>query len=131
VSPVSWQHHLYWFVPALVLLVDAAATPGRYRVWYAVLAGGIWLTATLSVIEFFDMRVLSRDLLDTVPGFLISNWYLLLMLLLVPVLPIRTNRAAAATRTTAGCPVRARCSSGRCRVGAASSPVPAWARVRS
>jgi alpha-1,2-mannosyltransferase len=89
ISPVSWQHHLYWFVPAIVVLVDGAATPGRYRVWYGGLAAVIWLTVTIGVIAFFDYG-LSYDWLDTVPGFFISNWYLLLMLLLIPVLPIRS-----------------------------------------
>jgi alpha-1,2-mannosyltransferase len=90
VSPVSWQHHLYWFIPALVILVDAAG-------WYAVLAGVVWLSLAVAVIAFFDYG-LSYALLDTVPGFLISNWYLLLMLLLLVVLPIRAREA---TRTTA------------------------------
>jgi alpha-1,2-mannosyltransferase len=90
-SPVSWQHHLYWFVPAIVVLVDAAARPGRYRVWYGVFAAVIWVTVTIGVIAFFDYG-LSYDVLDTVPGFLISNWYLLLMLLLVPLLPFQVYR---------------------------------------
>src|SRR6266545_4533699 len=97
VSPVSWQHHLYWFVPALVVLVDAAAAPGRFRTWYGAFAAVIWVTVTVGVIAFFDYG-LSSDLLDTVPGFLISNWYLLLMLLLVAVLPYR---AAVAVRRPA------------------------------
>src|SRR5205814_1362986 len=84
VSPVSWQHHLYWFVPALVVLVDAGS-------WYAALAAAIWLTVSVGVIAFFDYG-LSYGVLDTVPGFLISNWYLLLMLLLIPLLPIRVYR---------------------------------------
>ncbi|OLB77433.1 MAG: hypothetical protein AUI14_15930 [Actinobacteria bacterium 13_2_20CM_2_71_6] len=103
VSPVSWQHHLYWFVPALVLLVDAAS-------WYGVLAAVIWLSLTIGVIAFFDYG-LSYAWLDTVPGFLISNWYLLLMLLLLAVLPAtgpagrrwyrRAERVPAATQKTA------------------------------
>jgi alpha-1,2-mannosyltransferase len=89
VSPVSWQHHLYWFVPAILVLVDAAATAGRrYRWGYGFLAAFVWLTVTLAVIAWFDYG-LSYDLIDTVPGFLISNWYALLMLLLLAVLPIR------------------------------------------
>jgi alpha-1,2-mannosyltransferase len=83
VSPVSWQHHLYWFVPALAILVGAG---GRY----AVLAAGVWLTVTVGVIAFFDYG-LSYSWLDTVPGFLISNWYVLLMLLLLVVLPIQSG----------------------------------------
>jgi alpha-1,2-mannosyltransferase len=89
VSPVSWQHHLYWFIPALVILVDVGG-------WYALFAAVIWLSVAVGVIAFFDYG-LSYDLLDTVPGFLISNWYLLLMLGLLVLLPVRVR---AATRTT-------------------------------
>jgi alpha-1,2-mannosyltransferase len=87
-SPVSWQHHLYWFVPALVILLDTSATRGPRWRWYAGVAVGIWVTVTVSVISLFDYGM-SYRLLDSVEGFLISNWYVLLMLLLVAVLPIR------------------------------------------
>ncbi len=92
ISPVSWQHHLYWFLPAVVVLVDAAASPGRYRGWSAGLAAAVWLTVSVGVIASFDYG-LSYRWLDTVPGFLISNWYLLLMLLLIPLLPFRVYRS--------------------------------------
>jgi alpha-1,2-mannosyltransferase len=88
VSPVSWQHHLYWFVPALVVLLDLWAARGPRWRWYAGLTIGIWVTVTVSVISLFDYG-LSYGLLDSVEGFFISNWYVLLMLLLVAVLPIR------------------------------------------
>lgn len=93
VSPVSWQHHLYWFVPAILVLVDAACTRGRAgRAWYGFLAAFVWLTVTMAVIAWFDWG-LDPDLLDTPFGFLVSNWYLLLMLVLVGVLPIRSVEA--------------------------------------
>jgi alpha-1,2-mannosyltransferase len=99
ISPVSWQHHLYWFVPAiLVLVAAAAAAQGRSRWAYAGLAAFIWFTVTIGVIAFFDYG-LSYRWLDTVPGFFISNWYLLLMLLLVVILPIRAIRGYSTSRT--------------------------------
>src|SRR5439155_1041308 len=49
VSPVSWQHHLYWFVPAILVLVDAAASGGRWRWGYGFLAGFVWFTVTIGV----------------------------------------------------------------------------------
>ena len=81
VSPVSWNHHLYWFVPAVVVLLDT----GRTR--YVILAAVVWLTVSLGVISFFDDG-LSHRWLDTVPGFLISNWYVLLMVVLLAALPV-------------------------------------------
>jgi alpha-1,2-mannosyltransferase len=90
VSPVSWQHHLYWFVPALVVLLDvsAARDVGRRR-WYAALAALVWVTVTFSIIELFDWKLISIRWLDTPEGFLISNWYVLLMVGLLVILPVR------------------------------------------
>jgi alpha-1,2-mannosyltransferase len=90
VSPVSWQHHLYWFVPALVVLLDVAATREvARRRWYAAAGALVWLTVTFSVIELFDWHLVSKRLVNTPEGFLISNWYVLLMLMLLVVLPVR------------------------------------------
>jgi alpha-1,2-mannosyltransferase len=90
VSPVSWQHHLYWFVPALVVLLDVAATREvARRRWYAAAGAMVWLTVTFSVIELFDWHLVSKRLVNTPEGFLISNWYVLLMLMLLVVLPVR------------------------------------------
>ncbi len=93
VSPVSWQHHLYWIIPALVVLLDVAASrevPRRW--WYAAFGGLIWVTVTISVISFFDYHWVSMRLLDSPEGFLMSNWYVLLMLALLVFLPVRVLR---------------------------------------
>lgn len=90
ISPVSWQHHLYWFVPALVILVDVAAAPEvSRRRWYAWAAGIIWFTVTFSLIELFDWHLIPMHYLDTPEGVLLSNWYVLLMLGLLVSLPVR------------------------------------------
>jgi alpha-1,2-mannosyltransferase len=90
VSPVSWQHHLYWFVPALVVLLDvAAAREVPRRRWYAAFGVLIWVTVTFSVIELFDWQLIGMRFLDTPEGFLITNWYVLLMLALLVALPVR------------------------------------------
>jgi alpha-1,2-mannosyltransferase len=91
VSPVSWQHHLYWFAPALVLLADAYASRVRYRGWYLGFAILVWVSVAGSVISLFDYG-LPWSVAPTALGFLIMNWYLLLMLLLLAVLPIRALR---------------------------------------
>lgn len=106
VSPVSWQHHLYWFIPAILVLVDAAGDRDRRnRWWYAGLAALVWSTVTIGVIAFFDYG-LSYSVLDTVPGFFISNWYLLLMLSLVAVLPVHRSGAPAGTAGSPGSSAR-------------------------
>jgi len=111
ISPVSWQHHLYWFVPALVVLLDVVvspsyvwgarlrqnpappAHPGRapHRAWYAAVGVLVWTTVTISLISFFDWHYLPAGLMDTPEGFLVLNWYALLMVLLLVVLPVRVN----------------------------------------
>jgi alpha-1,2-mannosyltransferase len=92
VSPVSWQHHLYWFAPALVLLVDAYASRVRHRGWYLGVAIVVWVSVAVSVISLFADYGLPWSVAPTAWGFLIMNWYLLLMLLLLAILPIRSLR---------------------------------------
>ncbi len=102
VSPVTWSHHLVWFAPALIGLVDAALDrrrPLRARRALATLAAVLYVTVTFSVITWYDWHVLRRSVVDKgVPGFLIDNWYLLLMVVLLVALPIRAAPGAAGER---------------------------------
>lgn len=95
VSPVTWSHHIFWFVPAIVLLLGAATgsvpdlTRAR-RYALAALAGVVYVTVSYSVIAWYDWSVLSqRRWGHGVSGFLIDNWYVLLMLVLLVAVPIR------------------------------------------
>jgi alpha-1,2-mannosyltransferase len=94
ISPISWVHHLYWVLPALVVLVDVAAgapagagwnrrRPGVTRAAAAAAALVVAGAFTCSLIWFFTGR--PRDL-GTVVG---ANAYVLLALGLVAVLPAR------------------------------------------
>src|SRR5947209_505292 len=66
VSPVSWQHHLYWFVPAIVVLIDAGLRRNQpHNRWYLGLAVGIWITDSFSVIAWYDWRIVPLSLLQT------------------------------------------------------------------
>src|SRR5437867_13188821 len=49
ISPITWAHHLYWFVPALVVLVDVA-----HRRLYAALAVVIAVTVGLGLVSWFE-----------------------------------------------------------------------------
>jgi alpha-1,2-mannosyltransferase len=93
VSPVTWSHHLVWFAAALVVLVDVALDsrrpPGR-RWPPAALAVVLYATVAYSVVLWVpDWHIVGRWATKGVPGFLIGNWYLLLMFVLLAVLPIR------------------------------------------
>ncbi|GGL88928.1 MULTISPECIES: glycosyltransferase 87 family protein [Micromonospora] len=92
ISPITWTHHIYWFVPAVVVLVDAAlrAGPGtgRRRLWFA-LAGGVSLVIVYGVVTFQDWGV-SPVRTDDPVDFVVRNTYVLLCLLLLVALPTRT-----------------------------------------
>jgi alpha-1,2-mannosyltransferase len=88
-SPISWHHHLYWFAPALLVLVDAAAGDRRHRVRWVTLASVLWATVTFGLIEVYDYHLLSTRDLHSPPGQLLADWYVLLMLALLVLLPVR------------------------------------------
>ena len=84
VSPVTWGHHIFWFVPALLVLVDAyASTRRRAYLWIAVFT---YATVTFSMLQWWDFT-LQRP--GGPVGFVLSNWLVLLMLVLLAVLPTR------------------------------------------
>lgn len=93
ISPITWPHHIYWFVPAVVVLVDAAlgARPGstRRRLW--LLAGGVAMIIVYGVVTFHDWGTALVPT-DTVADFVDRNVYVLLGLVLLVALPIRNNR---------------------------------------
>jgi len=106
ISPVSWQHHLVWFVPALVVLLDHAASAGagtRVRRGYALLGAAVWLTVTFSVIAWFDWGIVPRRDEHTPYGLLVADWHVLLMLVLLVLLPVRWW-AGVATDTEVAAP---------------------------
>jgi alpha-1,2-mannosyltransferase len=87
VSPVTWVHHIFWFVPALVVLVDS----GRRAL--VAFAAVIYLTVTVSVLALWEFTF---DRPGGVIGFVLANWFVWLMLALLVVLPARDPRAKRA-----------------------------------
>jgi alpha-1,2-mannosyltransferase len=91
-SPVTWHHHLVWFVPAVIVLVDAGLRPAeirsgpRPRAALFTAAGVVYATVTFSLIALAEF---TWNRPGGVLGFLALNWFVLLMLALLPVLPIR------------------------------------------
>jgi alpha-1,2-mannosyltransferase len=86
VSPVTWVHHIFWFVPALVVLVDS----GRRAL--LAFAAVIYLTVTVSVLALWEFTF---DRPGGVIGFVASNWFVWLMLALLVVLPAREKDQVA------------------------------------
>jgi alpha-1,2-mannosyltransferase len=105
ISPITWAHHLYWFVPALVVLVDAAASGSRRAHWgYGGFAALIAVTVGLGMVSWFEQGLPRHPWADGVQGFLIENWYLLLAGCLVIMLPARASREATPPETAMPAP---------------------------
>jgi alpha-1,2-mannosyltransferase len=94
VSPVTWAHHIFWIVPALVVLVDTALRPEpvplvsglRGRAGQLTLAAVAYLTITVSLVALWSFALHKPGGLT---AFVMSDWYVWLMLAMLPLLPIR------------------------------------------
>nr|MDT0660976.1 glycosyltransferase family 87 protein [Micromonospora sp. DSM 115978] len=98
VSPISWTHHVYWFMPAVLVLADEGlrrrswATPGARRPrGLLVLALIVYLGVTYGVVSYHDWGV-APERTDNPVEFVLRNVYVLLALLLLVVLPTRDPR---------------------------------------
>ncbi|MGY0005885.1 glycosyltransferase family 87 protein [Micromonospora sp. I033] len=102
VSPITWTHHLYWFIPAVVVLVDAALDAdrdtvegARRRRWLLGVAVGMGFVIVYGVVTFQDWGVAPART-DNPGEFVVRNAYVLLSLLLLAVLPSRRPKRADA-----------------------------------
>lgn len=94
VSPVTWAHHIFWIVPAVIVLVDTGLRPRpvalvsglRGRAPQFALAAVAYLTITVSVVAVWSFTLHKPA---GIAAFLMGNWYVWLMLALLPLLPIR------------------------------------------
>jgi alpha-1,2-mannosyltransferase len=91
VSPITWPHHVYWFIPAIVVLADAAWSAGgrRRRLALIALAVLVYAVAAFGVVSFVDFGPLEP--LGGVWEFVVRDAYVLLALLLVAVIPARVS----------------------------------------
>ncbi|WJK44145.1 glycosyltransferase 87 family protein [Solwaraspora sp. WMMA2056] len=113
IAPITWPHHVYWFVPALILLVDAAVRqphqpdatrqPAAPAVRSGVQATGAALVAavTFAVLVFGVVSLIDWGH-DKVPTddpatFLLRNLYVLTAALLLVSLPIRHHSTTPPT----------------------------------
>lgn len=118
ISPISWTHHVYWLIPAVVVLVDAGfPAPDRsrdqlghgWRPAPLVLAAVTYVAATYGVVSYHDWGI-APEPTDAPHEFVLRNVYVLLALLLLVALPIR--RPANRPTSPAGSPQRRPADSG-------------------
>jgi alpha-1,2-mannosyltransferase len=102
ISPISWTHHLYWIVPAALVLIDVAAGTRVDGASWALLHGRPRATTlaagagALTVIGVFGLSVvwLMADFDGTLHGTgpvvaVVTSLYVLVMLVLLVLLPAR------------------------------------------
>jgi alpha-1,2-mannosyltransferase len=107
VSPISWSHHLYWFVPACVVLLDVAAgarlsgtppttVPGRERAVAGAAAAGLGAMVLILWAGPLDITVgvCGPQHCGNPLGQVGENTYVLMMTVLVFLLPVRARAAA-------------------------------------
>jgi alpha-1,2-mannosyltransferase len=113
-SPITWTHHLFWVVPAVVVLVDVAAGRGLHAgapPWLRARPGAVARAAAgasvvlvamfaFSVIWPFNHRP-GEHYSDGLAGVLGENAYALAVLALLFLLPIRAPVAAPPGRSRA------------------------------
>ncbi|MEU9504702.1 glycosyltransferase family 87 protein [Micromonospora sp. NPDC048170] len=106
VSPITWTHHIYWFIPAVVVLADAAlsADPAtgrgaRRRRWLVGLAVGTSALIVYGVVTFHDWGI-APVRTDSPVEFLVRNTYVLLSLLLLVTLPMRPGGGKSRQKDT-------------------------------
>jgi alpha-1,2-mannosyltransferase len=98
ISPITWVHHLVWVMPALVLLVVRAydrGTSTRRRNWLVGLALVTYMIMCSRMVWAFNGKF------DTFAGWVGSNAYVWLSLILLVALPLAPVRAATSGSTSA------------------------------
>ncbi len=99
ISPLTWAHHIFWFAPALLAMVDTATSPApvlasvesglrRRRALFVVIAV-VYAVVAFNTIEYWEFSLSEPG---GVVGFVLSNCLMWLMLVLLVVLPIDPGR---------------------------------------
>jgi alpha-1,2-mannosyltransferase len=101
ISPITWPHHVYWFVPAVVVLVDTALRPVAEgiaqlkRLGLLAAAIAVYACAWYGVLSFVDYGT-AKAPTATIHDFVLRNLYVLVMLGLLVVLPVRARSSTTA-----------------------------------
>jgi alpha-1,2-mannosyltransferase len=88
ISPLSWVHHLYWFAPAMIVMITVGVTEPARRLRWLALTAVTYVVCVIGVDTFIDWGS-GFQRTDSVGEFLARNAFVLLSLALVIVIPIR------------------------------------------
>jgi alpha-1,2-mannosyltransferase len=102
ISPLTWAHHIFWFVPAILAMVDTAISPseqlaavrsGLRNQWALLIVSVIiYVTVTFNTLEYYEF---SFHAPGGWLGFVMGNWLIWLMLVLLAATPIDPARTSA------------------------------------
>ncbi len=84
-SPVTWAHHIFWFVPALIVLVTRVRLePGSRltRLWWPAT---LYLTVTVSLVALYDNHLKAHPNPWTL---VLASWDVIIMVALLVTLPV-------------------------------------------
>lgn len=109
ISPISWTHHLFWVVPAAIVLLDVAGGApvsrgegARARRWsrllprLAAVGGAVVVVVFVASTLWFVTDHAGHGHHRGLGPFLATNLYVLIILVLVATLPARALRGPAA-----------------------------------
>jgi alpha-1,2-mannosyltransferase len=97
ISPVTWVHHIFWWVPALLAIVDTAfaRNPASVR-------SGLRSPRALALVALLAYPIVAISAAANpgsgVVSLILTNWLVWLMLLLLVTLPIDADRTAVSDR---------------------------------
>jgi alpha-1,2-mannosyltransferase len=98
VSPVTWAHHIFWWVPALLAIADTALAH-RTREAVPTVRSGLRHPALLFLVTLLVYPIVAVNAVGHpqtgILNIIMGNWLVWLMLLLLVVLPIDSDRATA------------------------------------
>ncbi len=116
VSPLTWAHHIFWFAPAILAMVDTAMDRApqlvavrsglRNRWALLVVSAIVYVTVTFNTLEYYEFRFHAPG---GWLGVVMGDWYIWLMLALLVVIPIDPARLSSYrdSATPDGAPARA------------------------
>jgi alpha-1,2-mannosyltransferase len=94
ISPVTWVHHIFWWVPALLAIADTGLAPGKPAV-----RSGLRHPIALAVVALVTYPVVAISFVSHaatgLANLVFANWLVWLMLLLLVTVPIDADRGTA------------------------------------
>jgi alpha-1,2-mannosyltransferase len=107
VSPLTWAHHIFWFAPAILAMVDTSTSPApqlaavrsglRNRWALLAVSAFVYVTVTFNTLEYYEF---SFHAPGGWLGIVMGDWYIWVMLALLALTPIDPARLTSGPDAT-------------------------------